>query len=184
MWKNLPFFLLWVSGCLQSCPSWGRWSSRGESHTLCWGWWHKMGILVQADPSGHFSPSPLGERRPGLVLLSQKQGETGKCSVGAERRLIEGGSGGWREMFTLWDLDLTLQEHILSLPLTKGRVTTAPRPETASNTALIPNGWRVLGNACPSSFIQIEFKWPCALLLVPRNKEGSQEEFDLVLLWI
>lgn len=62
MWRNLPFFLLWILGCLQRlCPSQGSWSSREKSHALCWVWWprYKRRVGVHADPSGHFSHSPL-----------------------------------------------------------------------------------------------------------------------------
>lgn len=166
-------------------PILGQQRFQGRNPTLCaggdgpgtkGGFWCKLTLLatsliplwVKGDQSWPCSPK-------------LQVGNPVEC-VGAERRLPEG--AGVR--CSVWSLYLTLQEQTLSFapcfPLTKSRGTTAPRAETASNTPLILNGWRLLGNACPSSFIQVEFQCLCAFLLVSKNKEDTQEEFNLVLL--
>lgn len=166
MWRNLPFFLLWVLGCLQRlCPSQGSWSSREESHALCWVWWprYKRRVGVHADPSGHFFSFPsasLGERKSQLVSCSTKESTREKLweiqwnvvelrGSSVRVKVVAGGrcSACWVSWFNFcrntgspWTLHPT--DHVQSEHSPQTR-------SCASNTALFPNKWRFLGNACP-----------------------------------
>lgn len=92
------------------------WISRGESHTLCWEWCPgtKGGFWCRTQSS-------LCGRRSELFLLSQTadRKSSGMCWSSWKVEVVAGGR------CSVWYLDLTLQEHILSFgacfPLTKSR---------------------------------------------------------------
>lgn len=152
MWRNLPFFLLWVLGCLQRlCPSQGSWSSREESHALCWVWWprYKRRVGVHADPSGHFSHSPLllwvkGNHSWSPAPPKKVQGRSSGKSSGMWWNWEEA-QWGWKwwlegDVQPVGFLDLTSAGTQGALgpciPLTMCRVSTAPRPEAVHQIQL------------------------------------------------
>lgn len=132
MWQNLPFFLLWVSGCLQRlCPPWDSRISRGQS---------QLGAGSDAQVQKRnlsFHSGSLGVK--GAQSWPQA---LPKCSWEMQWGVLEllEAAGRCSACLVPW---FTILSFGPCFPLTKGTVTTAPRPQTASNAALIPSGWRI-----------------------------------------
>lgn len=167
MWQNLPFFLLWVSGCLQRlCPPWDSRISRGQS---------QLGAGSDAQVQKRnlsFHSGSLG------VKGAQSWPSSPKMQLGNAARCA-GAPGGCREMFSLFGALIYHPLLWTLLPTDQGHSDHSPQTTNCIKCSFNPQWVKDLGMLALHLSSKVNFSGFGLCFWCPRAKRAAKKS----LIW-